>query len=107
MDKKILVTGPTDSETKIELTLNSNTLHVETSKDLSAKDLFEFLDFEREAKYTVERGDKGKVRPEVFNSFCKLLEDIAKKLSGIQVGRDASDDPDDLDEVDQAVVERD
>ena len=107
MDKKILVTGSTDSETKIELTLNSNTLHVETSKDLSAKDLFEFLDFEREAKYTVERGDKGKVCPEVFNSFCKLLEDIAKKLSGIQIGRDASDDPNDLDEVDQAVVERD
>ena len=85
MDKKIQVTGAADSDDVITLTLNGNTLEVKTGETLAAKNLYEFLCFERGAKYEVERVDKGKVRKDVYEAFCKLIEDIAEKISAIEV----------------------
>lgn len=65
--------------------MESKELGVETNKDITAQQLYDFLDFTQGAKYSVERGSQGKVHKGVFEAFCRLIEEIANKLSSIQI----------------------
>lgn len=100
MVKKIQVTGAADNDGAITLVLNGNTLEVKTGETLTAKSLYEFLCFERGSEYDVERVGNGKVKKDVYEAFCKLIEEIAEKLSAIEVeeideGKDAKQDASD------------
>lgn len=91
MDRTITAAGSTDNDTTVILSMDSNILQINTDSDLTAKELFDFFDYKRDTAYTVSREGNGKVRTEVFESFCKLVEDIAKKLSDIRVDEGSSD----------------
>lgn len=92
MVKKIQVAGDSDEDGVITLTMDENVLKVKTEKALTAKDLFEFFCFERGISYTVERAGMGKVQKGVYEAFYKLIEDIAKDLSAIELKEDENND---------------
>lgn len=93
MVKKIQVTGNADKEGVITLKMDEKVLEVKTEETLTANNLYEFFCYKRGVTYEVVRGAEGKVRKDSYEAFCKLIEDIAEKLSSIKedIGEDNID----------------
>lgn len=85
MVKKIQVIGAEKEEGTIMLAMGENSLIVKTDEPLTAKNLYDFLCYERGDNYEVDCVGKGRVQKGVYESFCKLIEDIATKLSSIEL----------------------
>jgi hypothetical protein len=52
-------------------------------QDISAKELFDILQFKKGDTYNVAKGESGAIPQTAFDAFCGLLSDIAQQISAI------------------------
>lgn len=71
------------SGAKINILVGETKTSFDLRKDINAENLFKALCFSAEVNYLVERDDCGGIEKKSFDSFCKLIEDIASELNSL------------------------
>jgi hypothetical protein len=81
MARSIYISG--DESKQLTVKVDDVDKQFSLDQDISAKELFDILQFKMGDIYDVVRGDPGAIPQAAFDALCKLMDDIAEQISAI------------------------